>query len=99
MDTDALLAPYCDVSGECILFRGKVHGRHGRPQLQKRFCRMAGIEWEEGTVMRWVFFQHHPDVDRDYSITMSCGNNSCVRASHCRIGVLNVSYKKYIFLQ
>ena len=100
MDTDALLAPYCDISGECLLSREKkAVGRYNRPRMSKHFCKRAGIHWisPATSMCRFVFFNNNPEVDKNYCIVLSCGNQNCVRASHCRAGVLNL--KNYNMLE
>jgi hypothetical protein len=49
----------------------------------------VGIAYVRESIARWVFFQYHPELEREHSITMSCGDKRCVRAAHCRRGVLN----------
>jgi hypothetical protein len=99
MDTDSILSPYCDVSGNCLLSREKANGGHNRPRMSQKFCKMIGVPWipftRSESISRWVFFNHHPDVDRQYNVIASCCNKMCVKAEHQRLGLMNM--KGFVF--
>jgi hypothetical protein len=92
MNTDDLFAPYCDLSGECLVSRARINGGD-KPVLNKKLCMAVGIPWEgnkTNSIARWIFFQQNPELDRRITTVLKCGNNQCIRASHIMRGVLNV---------
>lgn len=103
VDTDALLAPYCDISGTCLLSSEKaLYGKYTRPRLTKKLCNLIGTTWGYDTrglsIIRWIWWNIYPETDKGYCLTLKCGNQNCVRASHIQLGVLNppMITKKYI---
>lgn len=91
MDTDSLLMPYCDVSGECLLFRMRYEDSKHRPQLSWKNMAEIGIPNDEkkyNKLHRWVFFKHHPELSIDTSV-VPCANARCVASAHLKVGVNN----------
>ena len=89
------LLPYCDVSGECLLVRQRIsqnrHGYKNRARYTGIYKEVLGIETtKQETLQRVLFFEANPEYERDYCITMSCGQPMCVRGSHMRPGVRNI---------
>lgn len=90
IDTDSILMPLCDISGSCLIAT-KAYNRANKSMLRRAECQTVGIPWEGAGMIaaRWVWWQHHPETDRGYCLTLKCGNNHCVRAEHIQLGVWN----------
>jgi hypothetical protein len=103
MDTDAILLPYCDVSGNCLLSRDEYKKtKHARPKFRKWVADLFGVPYRSKPLMalsRWIYFHNNPEADPDLSTVLSCCDYRCVRASHCVRGVLNLSPKKYAIVE
>jgi hypothetical protein len=97
MELQERLKAYYDVSGECIV--GIASSTTNlRPRLGRKGCKALGIPWtpmmQRDSLIRYAFFECNPTIDRNYSITLSCGDNRCVNVEHARLGVLNPPMKK-----
>jgi len=90
VDTDLLLTPLCDISGSCLIGT-EMYTIGNKPILRKRECDKLGILWEGRGIIaaRFVWWQHHPETDRGYCLTLKCGNNRCVKSDHIQLGVWN----------
>ena len=96
MDTDSLLMPYCDLSGECMIFRKCRPNVYGepvyKPLITKEIMDLLDYHLLPSTsaIARAVFFKTYPEIDLRCSITMTCSHPCCVRNAHIARGTLNI---------
>jgi hypothetical protein len=99
MDTDSLLMPYCDISGECLLFRMRHEDSKHRPTLSFKNMADIGIPADEkkyNKLHRWVFFKNHPELSI-YTGVVPCANARCVAAAHLKPGVYNGPMRNCVY--
>jgi hypothetical protein len=67
--SDERLLPFCDVSGECLLLRQRVatSKKNYRPKMRltRDVAEALEVPYVAGTLQRVLFFQAHPEYERD----------------------------------
>ena len=90
MSTDALLTPFCDVSGSCLIWRTTATVQH-RPRCPRYVADLLGAKViSRSSIARVLMFKKWPEVDPNTCVVMSCLNAHCVAWEHIQRGMVNL---------
>ena len=84
--------PYCDISGECILFKKANSEPKNRPRCPIPLARLLGSKTKGGwSVARCIMFKKFPEAVPLNCVVATCNHPRCVAYAHIQIGMLNTS--------